>query len=67
MESGVLKKINNKLYSFMQKKDEYDDVINKYLQKINDQRRNLLILREEAIEVTNNSRSQSKMFRLHLK
>ena len=32
------------------KKDEYYDVINKYLQKINDQRKKLLILHKEAIQ-----------------
>ena len=30
----------------MQKKDKYDDVIKKYLQKIDDQIRKLFILRE---------------------
>ena len=39
-------KINNKQKRVMQKKDKYDDVIKKYLQKIDDQRRKLFILRE---------------------
>ena len=43
-------KINNKQYSVAKKKDKYDDVIDKYLQKIDDQKRKLLILREEYIE-----------------
>ena len=34
----------------MQKKDLYNDNINKYIQKIDGQRRKILILREEAIE-----------------
>ena len=34
----------------MQKKDAHDDVMNKYLQKTNYQRRKLLIPPEEAIE-----------------
>ena len=48
---GVLKKKSsiskNQLW---QKKDAYYDAINKYLQKIDEQRRKLLILHEEAIE-----------------
>ena len=36
-------KINNKQNSAMQKKDEYNDVINKYLQKIDDHKKKLLI------------------------
>ena len=43
-------KIRNKQKSFVQKKYEYNDVIKKYLQKIDDQRRKLLIVREEGIE-----------------
>ena len=42
--------INNTQKSVLQKKDAYDDVINKYIQKMNDQRRKSLILHEEAIE-----------------
>ena len=42
--------INNKQKIVTQKKDEYDDVINKYLQKIYDQIRKLFILRELSIE-----------------
>ena len=34
----------------MHKKGEYNDAINKYLQKMDDHRRRLLILREESIE-----------------
>ena len=34
----------------MQTKDAYSDVINNYIQKIDDQRRKLLILNEEDIE-----------------
>ena len=34
----------------MQKNDGYNDVINRYLQKIDDRKRKLVILREEAIE-----------------
>ena len=43
-------KINNKQKSVVWKTEEYNDVIKKYLQKINDQRRKLLILHEEALE-----------------
>ena len=43
-------KIINKQKSVVQKKDAYYDAINKYLQKIDEQRRKLLILHEEAIE-----------------
>ena len=42
-------KINNKQNLVVQKKDAYDDVMNNHLQEIDDQRRKLLILREEAI------------------
>ena len=43
-------KINNKKNSVVQKKEEYNDVINKYLQKSNNQIRKLLILSEEDID-----------------
>ena len=43
-------KINNKQNLVIQKKDKYNDVINKYLQKINDQKRKSLILRDESFE-----------------
>ena len=43
-------KINKKQNSIVQKKDEYNYVINKYIQKIYYQRRTLLIIGEEAIE-----------------
>ena len=43
-------KINSKQNSVVKKKDAYNDFVNKYLQKINDQRRKLLILHEEGIE-----------------
>ena len=39
-------KNNNKQDSVVQKKDEYNDFIKKYLQKIDDQGRKLLIRRE---------------------
>ena len=42
-------KIKYKQKSIVQKKDEYNDIINKYLQKIADQRHKLLILREKGI------------------
>ena len=43
-------KINNKQNSFVQNKYGYYDVINNYIQNIDDQRRKLLILSEESIE-----------------
>ena len=43
-------KNKNKQKPYVHKKDVFDDIINKYLQKIYDQRRKLLILREEGIE-----------------
>ena len=42
-------KMNKKQNSVVQKKDEYNDAIKKYLQKIDDQRRKLFILHEEDI------------------
>ena len=45
-----LRKINNKQNSILQKGDKYNEFINKYLQKIDYQRKKLLILHEEAIE-----------------
>ena len=43
-------KINNKQNSIVQKKNKYNDIIKKYLHKIDDQIWKLLILRKEAIE-----------------
>ena len=43
-------KIKNKQKIVVQRKDSYYDAINKYLQEFDDQRSNLLIIREEAIE-----------------
>ena len=43
-------KINRKKNSVVNKQDAYNDVINKDLQKIDEQRRKLLILCEEGIE-----------------
>ena len=43
-------KINNKQNSDVQEKDKYNDVIKKCLHKINEQRRNFLILRKYYIE-----------------
>ena len=43
-------KINNTQNLVIQKKEKYNDVINKYLQKIDDQKRKLLIPSEEHIE-----------------
>ena len=54
-------KINNNQNSIVQKRDAYDEIINKYLQKIDDQRSKLLVLGEEAIESTRYSRSHTKM------
>ena len=42
-------KINNKQNPAMQEKDGYNDVVNKYIHKIDDQRRKLLILYEQTI------------------
>ena len=43
-------KINIKQKSVVQKKDIFNGTINKYIQKNDDQKRKLLILREEGIE-----------------
>ena len=43
-------KISNKQNSIVKKKDEYNDIKNKYLKKIDDHRKKLLILLEEAIK-----------------
>ena len=40
----------NKKNSVVHKKDSYNDAINNYLLKIDDQRRKLFILREEVIK-----------------
>ena len=44
------RKINNKQNSIVQKKNEYNDIINKYLHKIDYQRQKLLVLRKDDIE-----------------
>ena len=44
------RKINNNKNSSVQKKDTYNDLISKYLQKIDDQRNKLMVLRKYGIE-----------------
>ena len=46
----ISRKISNNQNSIVQKKDKYNHVIIKYLQKIYYQTQKLLILHEEAIE-----------------